>query len=157
MSDQLQAMTTEIVSGFVAANTVPPEALPALIKSVYAALLMLSQPEPEPEAPAAAKVTAAQIRKSITDDGLISFVDGRRYKTLKRHLTTHGLTVAEYRTRYGLPNDYPTTSPNYSAARSAMAKEIGLGRKVGQTRQVMAAAKKPAGRPKKSAVAKPEA
>ena len=59
----------------------------------------------------------------------MSFLDGKRYKTLKRHLTTHGLTFAEYRERFGLPSDYPTVSPNYSAQRSEMAKAIGLGAK----------------------------
>jgi predicted transcriptional regulator len=58
---------------------------------------------------------------------LISFEDGRPYKTLKRHLTTHGMTVAEYKAKWGLPNDYPTTAPGYSEARSAMAKALGLG------------------------------
>jgi predicted transcriptional regulator len=60
---------------------------------------------------------------------LISFIDGKRYKTLKRHLTTHGLTVAEYKARYGLPADYPTTAPSYSEHRSAMARTMGLGSK----------------------------
>src|SRR5439155_1403173 len=71
--------------------------------------------------------TAGQIRKSITPDALISFIDSKPYKTLKRHLTTHGMTVAEYKTKFGLPNDYPTTAPAYSEARSAMAKALGLG------------------------------
>ena len=73
------------------------------------------------------KATPAQIRKSITPEALISFEDGKPYKTLKRHLTTHGMTVAEYKAKWGLPNDYPTTAPAYSEARSAMAKALGLG------------------------------
>ena len=71
--------------------------------------------------------TPAQIRKSIRPDGLVSFIDGKSYKTLKRHLTKHGLDPQSYRDRFGLPSDYPTTSANYSAQRSALAKSLGLG------------------------------
>ncbi len=73
------------------------------------------------------KPTAAQIRKSVTDAALISFIDGKPYKTLKRHLTTHGETLASYKAKYGLPGDYPSTAPSYSAQRSEMARRIGLG------------------------------
>ncbi len=73
------------------------------------------------------------MRKSITPETLISFEDGRPYKTLKRHLAGRGLTPEQYRQKWGLPADYPMVSPNYSAARSQMAKSLGLGRKVGQT------------------------
>jgi predicted transcriptional regulator len=73
------------------------------------------------------KATPAQIRKSITRDALISFEDGKPYKTLKRHLTTFGLTIEQYRAKWGLPADYPTVAPSYSEARSAMAKALGLG------------------------------
>ena len=72
---------------------------------------------------------AATIRRSITPDALISFIDGQPYRMLKRHLTTHGLTPQRYRQRYSLPADYPMTAPNYSAARSELAKALGLGRK----------------------------
>jgi len=75
--------------------------------------------------------SAAQIRKSITPDALISFEDGRGYKTLKRHLSLRGLTPDQYRDKWGLPRDYPMVSPNYSIARSTMAKSLGLGRKPG--------------------------
>ena len=67
-------------------------------------------------------LTPAQIRKSITPLALISFVDGKSYKTLKRHLGRHGLTLDDYRTKYGLPDDYPSTAPAYSEKRSAMAR-----------------------------------
>jgi predicted transcriptional regulator len=85
----------------------------------------------EPEI-AVEKPTAAQIRKSISDEGIVSFIDGKPYKTLKRHLTKHGLTPQAYRQRYGLPADYPMVAPGYAAQRSALAKEIGLGRPGGQ-------------------------
>lgn len=90
----------------------------------------------EEEAPAPAeeveKPTASQIRKSITPDHLISFIDGQKYKTLKRHLTKHGLTIEGYRERYGLPTDYPSVSSNYSAQRSQLAKTLGLGQRGGE-------------------------
>jgi predicted transcriptional regulator len=121
-------MTTEIVASYVAGNSIEANDLPALIRSVFNALSGADAPvaEAEPENP---KPTAAQIKKSITQDALVSFIDGKRYKTLKRHLTTHGLTVAEYKARYGLPADYPTTAPSYSEHRSAMARTMGLGSK----------------------------
>ena len=128
MSDELIEMTTEIVASYVSGNTVSPGELPALIQSVFKALSTIDEPvaETEPDAP---KPTAAQIKKSITPDALISFIDGKRYKTLKRHLTTHGVTVAEYKSKFGLPADYPTTAPSYSEHRSAMARTMGLGSK----------------------------
>ena len=128
MSDELIEMTTEIVASYVSGNTVNPSELPTLIQSVYQALSTVDAPvaEAEPDAP---KPTAAQIKKSITPDALISFIDGKRYKTLKRHLTTHGMTVAEYKSKFGLPADYPTTAPSYSEHRSAMARTMGLGSK----------------------------
>ena len=73
-------------------------------------------------------VPAVSVRKSLASkDHIISMIDGKPYKTLKRHLTTHGMTVAEYKAKWGLPNDYPTTAPAYSEARSKMAKALGLG------------------------------
>jgi predicted transcriptional regulator len=121
----LIALTSAIVSSYVEANHVQAGQVPELIRAVHQALLATGEPvaaEPETQ-----KATAAQIRKSITPDGLYSFEDGRPYKTLKRHLTLRGLTPAAYREKWGLPSDYPTTAPAYSAARSALAKSMGLG------------------------------
>lgn len=73
------------------------------------------------------KPSAAQIKKSVTPDGITSFLDGKVYKSLKRHLTTHGLTPQEYRQKYGLPFDYPMVAATYAAQRSEMAKASGLG------------------------------
>lgn len=73
------------------------------------------------------------VRKSLASrDHIISMIDGKPYRTLRRHLTTHGLTPDDYRQRYGLKPDYPMVAPSYSESRSAMAKTIGLGRKAGQ-------------------------
>ncbi len=84
---------------------------------------------PEPVELETPKPDKAAIRKSLHPDHLISFIDGRPYKSLKRHLTTQGLTPDEYRDRYGLPKDYPMVAPSYSAQRSELAKTLGLGRK----------------------------
>lgn len=137
-------LTTGVVAAFVSNNTVAAEDLPALIASVHAALGNVGQPAPEPE-PERQSLTSAQIRKSIRPDALISFEDGKPYKTMKRHLGTRGLTIQQYREKWGLPADYPSVAPNYSEARSQMAKSLGLGQKGRQ------AAAEPAkrGRPKK--------
>ncbi|GJE43289.1 MucR family transcriptional regulator [Methylobacterium soli] len=121
--------TVEIVCSYVANNPVPAGELPKLIQGVYGAFVGLTQPQAPAGASEAAvePATASQIRKSITPDALISFLDGKPYKTLKRHLTKHGLTPEGYRARFGLPADYPMTCPNYSAQRSALAKSLGLG------------------------------
>jgi predicted transcriptional regulator len=94
---------------------------------VHAALVGLGRNAPAQAEPALERPTSAQIRKSVQDDGLVSFIDGRSYKTLKRHLTAHDLTPERYRERFGLPIDYPMTAPGYAAQRSALAKAIGLG------------------------------
>jgi predicted transcriptional regulator len=75
-------------------------------------------------------LTSGQIRKSITPDGLISFEDGKSYKTLKRHLSVRGMTIADYKSKWGLPKDYPAVAPSYSAHRSQLARSIGLGQAV---------------------------
>ena len=111
-----------------------PEDVPAFLKSMHDAVLGLSVEPVEAPAEASTDYTGAvTARKSLANpDFIISMIDGKSYKTLTRHLTTNGLTPAEYRERYGLKADYPMTAPNYSKARSAMAKKIGLGRKPGQ-------------------------
>lgn len=104
-----------------------PEELPALIRTIRDTLAEDTSTPPREEAPTSEKPTRAQIRKSITPEALISFVDGKPYKTLKRHLTGAGMTMAEYRERYGLPGDYPSVAPAFSERRREVAKQIGLG------------------------------
>ena len=119
--------TAQVVSAYVGRHQIPVSEVPGLIKSVYAAINAGSGPAatlPDP-----IKLTPAQIRKSITHDAIISFEDQKPYRVLKRHLTTLGLTPAQYRAKWGLPPDYPMTAASYSAKRSAFALEIGLGRK----------------------------
>ena len=119
-------LAADLVSAYVSNNSLPAADLPGLLTQVHAALTSLSAPVAASEE-SVEKATPTQIKKSITPDALISFLDGKPYKTLKRHLSTHGLDFETYRARYGLPADYPTVSANYSAARSALAKNLGLG------------------------------
>jgi predicted transcriptional regulator len=127
----LTELSAEIVAKYVAHNTVTVSDLPSLIATVRSSLNGLtgtSQSATEPFQPIA-KAKPAAIRKSITNDALISFIDGKPYRMLKRHITTNGMTVAGYREKFGLPDDYPIVAPSYSAVRSAMAKRLGLGSK----------------------------
>ena len=106
------------------------EEVPAFLQKMHDAVSALSEPANVPEEmPAAEAFTpAVTVRKSLASrDHLISLIDGKRYKTLRRHLSTHGLTPETYRERYGLKADYPMVAPSYSEQRSAMAKRIGLG------------------------------
>ena len=120
-------LTAEIVASYLGnASHVQASEIPAIIKSVRSALSEGSAPSPE-AAEEASKVDKRAIKKSITDDALISFIDNKPYKTLKRHLSRHGHDMKSYREAYGLPSDYPSVAPNYSAARSEMAKRLGLG------------------------------
>ena len=120
-------MAAEVVTAFVSNNPVPKGELPALIQTIHDALTRLSvgvenaAPKEEPKQP------AVSIRKSVTPEYLVCLEDGRKFKSLKRHLGTHGLTPDKYRAKWNLPADYPTVAPNYAAARSALAKAIGLG------------------------------
>ncbi len=118
---------SDIVVAYVAHNHVASTDLPALIGKVHAALLALAEGSAPPVEEPAPAITAAQIRKSVQHDRLISFIDGKPYKTLKRHLTANGLTPDGYRERFGLPADYPMVAAAYSERRSSLAKAHGLG------------------------------
>jgi len=150
-SIDITTMTAEIVSAYVSGNKIATTDLADLIQSVFKSLSTVGQSAAEPTPEASAKPTTGQIRKSVRPDGLVSFIDGRPYKTLKRHLSKHGLTVAEYKEKYGLPKDYPTTASDYSAKRSEMAKSLGLGR---QAKAEVAAVAAPAPKTRKPRVAK---
>ena len=130
--DDLVQLTADIVSAYVTNNTVEAGQLSELIEEVHVALVRApaaaSEPEKKPLVPAVA------IRKSIMPDYIISLEDGRKFKSLKRHLAgTYGMTPDEYRAKWGLPRDYPMVAPNYAKARSDLAKRMGLGRKAGET------------------------
>ncbi len=153
-------LATELTAAWLGnANTrASAEDVPAFLQSIHAALTALATPavaataSPEPATPG--HVPAVTVRRSLASkDHLISLIDGKPYKTLRRHLSTQGLTPEEYRARYGLKPDYPMVAPAYSEARRAMAKKIGLGRKPGQGVKASAAPpapKAPRGRPKKA-------
>ena len=163
MDEQVEAQSTnfievaaELVAAYVSNNRVSVSELPIVIGSVHAALTGLGK-EAAAETAAPAKATAAQIKKSIAPDALISFIDGKAYKTLKRHLTKNGLTMEGYRSRYGLSADYPSTAASYSAKRSELARSLGLGQqrkkapKAADTAETISEEPKPRGRPRKAA------
>ena len=129
--DNLIELTAEIVSAYVSNNDVDSGMIPTLISDVHSALHKTasggSEPEAEPLKP------ATSIRKSVTPDYIICLEDGKKFKSLKRHLRTHyDLTPEEYRSKWGLPADYPMVAPNSAKARSNLAKEMGLGQKRGR-------------------------
>ena len=136
MADQgteLRELVAEVAAAYFSNSHVAASDIGGVIANIATALAAVgaepvSSSAAEPE-PVAAKLTPAQVRRSITPEALISFEDGRSYKTLRRHLATRGLTPEQYREKWGLPVDYPLVSAAYSAARSQMAKAIGLGRK----------------------------
>lgn len=124
----LVEFSTEIVSAYVSHNAISPTDLPKLIGDVHAALKALQAEETAP--PVEEKKPAVSVRKSVTPDYIICLEDGKKFKSLKRHLRTHyNLSPEEYREKWGLPSDYPMVAPSYSATRSKLAKVNGLGRK----------------------------
>ena len=160
-------MTIEVVASYLAHNNLRPGDVPDFIAQTHAAIAALgAAPEMEPVAsdePAQPEhQPAVTVRKSLASrDHILSMIDGKPYKTLKRHLSRHGLTPTEYRERYGLKADYPMTAPAYSEHRREVAKTLGLGRKPkapGET--APAAAAEPVAEPVKATrrrVAKAEA
>ncbi|HEY9218692.1 MAG TPA: MucR family transcriptional regulator [Phenylobacterium sp.] len=119
-------MTADIVSAYVGNNSVSAVELPALIQSVHRALAGISTGGEVVEA--APKEPAVPIRRSITPDYLVCLEDGRKFKSLKRHLRTkYNMSPEEYRAKWSLPKDYPMVAPNYAKARSDLAKQMGLG------------------------------
>ena len=125
----IRELAASIVGSYVEQNRISSAELPSLIRSVYTALAAASGPVTgAPEPAAVGKATPAQIRRSITPDALMSFIDGKPYRALKRHINSHGLTVPEYLARYGLPANYPLVCERTSTARSLHAKRMGLGR-----------------------------
>ena len=125
--EELLAYTTEIVSAYLSNNSLSTGDIPGVIEQVYKTLanvngdVSASVDRPQPAVP---------IKKSVTDDYIICLEDGKKLKMLKRHLkTAYGMSPEEYRERWGLPSDYPMVAPNYAEKRSALAKDIGLGKR----------------------------
>ena len=128
-SNPVITMTSQIVAAYVRQNNIPTADLPALISSIFQSLANLGQPvnqtEPSPEL-----IPAVPVKKSVTPDYIVCLEDGKKLKMLKRHLNNaYSLTPSKYRTKWGLPVDYPMVAPNYAKTRSKLALEIGLGRK----------------------------
>jgi predicted transcriptional regulator len=122
---ELAEMTAGIVAAYVENHQMKASELPALISSVHGALRQLVDgTEPIAERPA----PAVPLKKSITPEYIICLEDGRKFKSLKRHLRTrYSMTPEEYRAKWGLPADYPMVAPNYARVRSSLAKSMGLG------------------------------
>jgi predicted transcriptional regulator len=119
-------LTAEIVSAFVSNNSVAAGDIPGLINQVHSALLRVSSGGKE--TPAEPLKPAVSVKKSITAEHLVCLEDGKKFKSLKRHLRTqYSMTPEQYREKWGLPADYPMVAPNYAAARSKLAKDMGLG------------------------------
>jgi predicted transcriptional regulator len=119
-------LCADIVSAYVSNNSVPAADLPSLLNSVYAALTKTTQVQKEE--PKAELVPAVSVRKSVTPDYIICLEDGKKFKSLKRHLrSTYDMTPEQYRSKWNLPADYPMVAPNYAMARSELAKTMGLG------------------------------
>jgi predicted transcriptional regulator len=132
MADETQSgavlidLTAQIIASYVGHNKVQAGDLPALITTVVTALRSASTPQPTPEPEKLSP--AVPIKKSVTPDYLICLEDGKKFKSLKRHLRTHyDMSPEEYRTKWGLPADYPMVAPAYANARSELAKRMGLG------------------------------
>lgn len=127
MHDDFMALTAEIVAAYVTKNSVQAADLPALIQAIHASLVKIATGAVEAplEAP---KEPAVPIKKSVSNDYIICLEDGKKFKSLKRHLATaYDLTPAAYRSKWGLPHDYPMVAPSYAAQRSELAKAVGLG------------------------------
>lgn len=126
----LVEFSTDIIAAYVSHNAISPTDLPRLIADVHAALKALGSEEPAVQIEE--KKPAVPIRRSVTPEYIICLEDGKKFKSLKRHLRTHyNLSPEEYREKWGLPSDYPMVAPSYSATRSKLAKDNGLGRKAG--------------------------
>ncbi|MFD2677575.1 MucR family transcriptional regulator [Camelimonas lactis] len=124
---ELRGLATKIICAYLSNHNVPPAELDGLIASVHAALAGAGG-EPQAVEPARQALTAAQIRKSISPDFIICFENGKRYRSLTRHLrAAYGLSPEAYRAKWGLPPDYPMVAPNYAEMRSRLARDIGLG------------------------------
>lgn len=126
---QFIELTADIVSAYVSNNSISAGDIPGLISEIHTALLKVSagkevQAAPEPPKPAIA------VKKSVTDDYIVCLEDGKKFKSLKRHLrTAYNMSPEQYREKWGLPADYPMVAPNYAEARSRLAKQMGLGQK----------------------------
>ena len=139
----LTRLTVDIVSAYLAANPLPLEELPRLLRTVRTTLASVGE-----AGVAAAPKPAIPVRRTVTRDYIVCLEDGKRFRSLTRHLrAAFGMTPTEYRRKWGLPGDYPMVAPSYAARRSELAKKIGLGRK----RKSPAGGRRPRPNPSQSA------
>ncbi len=130
-SNDLLRMSVEIVSAYVSNNPIAATQVPDVINTVYGALNSINGQTVSESAEA--QKPAVSVRRSINPDHIVCLEDGKKLKMLKRHLrAAYGMSPDEYRSKWGLPADYPMVAPNYALQRSAFAKQIGLGRKKGE-------------------------
>ena len=122
-------LAAEVVAAYVSNNPLPKSDLPDLILAVHSSLARLGSEPERPPPQAEAKSPAVPIRRSVTPDYLICLEDGKRFKSLRRHLQGFGLTPEQYREKWKLPSEYPMVAPNYAAQRSALARKFRLGLK----------------------------
>ncbi|GLS35034.1 hypothetical protein GCM10010869_06220 [Mesorhizobium tianshanense] len=142
-TSSLIGLTADVVVAYVSNNPVPTSQLSSLIAETHTAIATLAAGA-KPEQPEEKPTPAVTIRKSVTRDFLICLEDGKKFKSLKRHLATHyDLTPDQYRQKWNLPADNPMVAPNYSASRSALAKTMGLGRKTSGCRSSAASRGQP--------------
>jgi predicted transcriptional regulator len=133
-ADELLSHATQIVSAYVSNNTIAATELPALLQTVYATLGRLACGETS-GFPALSRIPAIPIKKSVTPDFLVCLEDGKKFKSLKRHLrAAYGMSPEDYRVRWNLSADYPMVAPNYAKTRSTLAVKMGLGHKTASAR-----------------------
>jgi predicted transcriptional regulator len=129
MNDQNKdyiGLTASIVSAYVSNNATPASDIPALINQIHAALVRVSNGQQEPASDLARP--AVPVKRSVTSEYIVCLEDGKKFKSLKRHLRTqYNMTPEQYREKWGLPPDYPMVAPDYAAARSKLARQMGLG------------------------------
>jgi predicted transcriptional regulator len=143
-NSNLTDLTADIVSAYLSNNSVRPEDIATLINTVHGALSGMGSPQSS--SPAKSEPPMPW-KKAIRPDYIISFEDGKHYKSMKRHLTTRGMSPQQYREKWGLPREFPMVAPEYAARRSEMAKKLGLG----QARKGKTGAKKGGGKRKAAA------
>jgi predicted transcriptional regulator len=122
-------LAAKVVAAYTSNNPLPKSELPDLIVAVHSAVERLGKKTEAALVQAEVKLPAVSVRRSVTPDYLICLEDGKRFRSMRRHLKLLGLTPEQYREKWNLPSDYPMVAPNYAAQRSALAKKLGLGRK----------------------------
>ena len=129
-NSRLAKMTADMVSAYLSNNHIAPQDVPELIKTVHRSMSGLCNGAGETSASQASAKPAVPVKRSVTSEYIVCLEDGMKFKSLKRHLrSSYGMSPDEYRSKWGLPHDYPMVAPNYASARSQLAKKMGLGQR----------------------------